>query len=39
MGKYLMASFGFVAGIITMPVGMLIWPFFMAWFLYNEKED
>lgn len=39
MGKYVSAIFGFIAGVVTIPAGMVFWPFLLAWFFYNDQED
>ena len=30
---------GLAAGVATAPLAVIIWPLFVAWFLYNETED
>lgn len=37
--KLLAALLGFAAGVVSDPLALLIWPFFVAWFLYNESDD
>lgn len=33
------AALGFVAGIVSIPLMIVGWPFCLAYFLYNETED
>lgn len=37
--KLCAALLGFAAGVVSDPLMLLIWPFFVAWFLYNEADD
>ena len=37
--KLLAALLGFAAGVVSDPLALLIWPIFVAWFLYNEADD
>lgn len=37
--KIATALLGFVAGIVSIPLVMIAWPFVCAWFIYNETED
>lgn len=37
--KLLAALLGFAAGVVSDPLALLIWPCFVAWFLYNESDD
>ena len=32
------AALGLVAGIVTAPLALVIWPAFLAWFMFNEAE-
>ncbi len=32
------ALLGLAAGIVTAPIAMLAWPFYLAWFMWNESE-
>lgn len=36
--KLLAALLGFAAGIVTAPFALVIWPAFLAWFMFNETE-
>ena len=38
MRKILAAAFGFVAGIATAPLALVVWPVFCAWFFWNEED-
>lgn len=29
---------GLLAGIVTIPLMVIVWPFFLAWFLANERD-
>lgn len=33
------AVLGLVAGIVTLPIAVVVWPVVFAWFLYNEEDD
>lgn len=37
--KYLAAALGLTVGIITLPVALIVFPAFAAWFFYNEISD
>ena len=38
MKRILSAALGLAAGLITAPFALVAWPFFLAWYLYNENE-
>ena len=33
------ALLGLVAGLVTAPLALVIWPAFLAWFAFNESEE
>ena len=37
--KYFNAALGLAAGIVSLPLMIVGWPFCLAYFLYNEIED
>lgn len=37
--KLLAALLGFAAGVVSDPLALVVWPIFVAWFLYNESDD
>ena len=37
--KFVYALVGFMIGIYTLPLGLLLWPLGLAWFLANESDD
>ena len=37
--KIVYALLGFVLGIYTLPLGLLLWPLGLAFFLANESDD
>jgi len=39
MKKYLNSSLGLLAGIISIPLIIVAWPFFCAYFMYNETDE
>lgn len=36
--RHLAALLGFVAGLCTLPLALIVWPVMIAVFLYNEEE-
>lgn len=36
--RLLNALLGLAAGIVTAPIALLAWPFYLAWFMFNETE-
>lgn len=30
--------FGLLSGIVSIPVIIFVWPFFLAWFIMNERD-
>ena len=39
MQKRFNALLGLALGICTLPLALVAWPIFLAWFLWNETED
>lgn len=37
--KYLAAALGLTVGIITIPIAIIVFPAFAAWFFWNEMSD
>ena len=37
--KFAYALMGFILGICTLPLGLLLWPLGLAFFLANESDD
>ena len=37
--KFAYALMGFILGIYTLPLGLLLWPLGLAFFLANESDD
>lgn len=37
--KIFYAILGLSVGIITAPLAFVIWPVFLAWYLYNEADE
>lgn len=38
MRKIFNALLGLSVGIVTMPLAFVIWPVFLAWYMYNETD-
>lgn len=38
MKRFTAACLGLLAGLVTVPLAIIVWPFVVAWFLYNESE-
>jgi hypothetical protein len=36
--RLLNAALGLAAGLVTAPFALVAWPFFLAWFMFNESE-
>lgn len=30
---------GLIAGVITIPMAVFVWPLFLAYFMFNEQEE
>ena len=39
IGKLRNATLGLALGICTMPLGVVAWPLFLAWWCWNETDD
>ena len=39
MQKRFNALLGLALGITTLPLALVAWPLFLAWFLWNEAEE
>lgn len=37
--KFRNALLGLAVGLVTLPLGIVAWPAFCAWWLYNETDD
>ena len=39
MQKWFNALLGLALGVCTLPLALVAWPLFLAWFLWHETED